>query len=290
MADLLARDEAPLTSTEWETIDKAVVEAGRRQLVARRFIELFGPFGAGIQDINFDALAGLGSAKIDVLGRETALPVEAIERVHEKVPLIYKDFILSWRDIETSRRLGLPLDAAPAAAASAFVAQKEDDLVFNGSADLGIEGLLTARGRNHIEARNWDEAGAAFEDVAAAIQTLVEAGFFGPYAVAISPRRFAQIHRVYANTGVLEIDQIRSLASSGVFQSPAIGDYGLVLSTGVQNVDIAVAQDFVVGYLGHENLNHPFRVFESLVLRIKRPGAICTFEPAGSVSKGRRGR
>jgi hypothetical protein len=25
-------------------------------------------------------------------------------------------------------------------------------------------------------------------------------------------------------------------------------------------------------------MNHPFRVFESLVLRLKRPGAICTFE------------
>jgi hypothetical protein len=27
-------------------------------------------------------------------------------------------------------------------------------------------------------------------------------------------------------------------------------------------------------------MNHPFRVFESLVLRIKRPGAIATFETA----------
>ena len=31
-------------------------------------------------------------------------------------------------------------------------------------------------------------------------------------------------------------------------------------------------------FLGPEKMNHPFRVMESLVLRIKRPGAIVTLE------------
>ena len=36
--------------------------------------------------------------------------------------------------------------------------------------------------------------------------------------------------------------------------------------------------DLISAYLGPEQMNHPFRIFESLVLRIKRPGAICTIE------------
>jgi uncharacterized linocin/CFP29 family protein len=223
-----------------------------------------------------------------MLGRVEAQPVEPIQRVYGKIPLIYKDFTLYWRDIETSRRLGIPLDVASAAAAATFVAQKEDDLIFNGDVDMGLEGLLNASGRNSIEARDWDEAGMAFEDVVAAVQKLVDAGLVGPYAVAVSPRRFAQMHRVYDNTGVLEIDQIRGLAPAGVYQSPTISDYGLVLSTGTQNLDIAIAQDFITVYLGPENLNHPFRVLESLVLQIRRPGAICTFEPAGGRARGRK--
>ncbi|MBI2844713.1 MAG: bacteriocin family protein [Armatimonadetes bacterium] len=290
MADLLARREAPLTGEEWKTIDDAVVRAARRQLVARRFIQIFGPLGAGIQDIDFDTFRGADIARIDMLGRVDTEPVESVERIHEKIPLVYKDFIVYWRDIETSRRLSIPLDVSAAAAASAFVAQREDTLIFNGNADLGFEGLLTADGRNSLDARDWDEAGAAFDDVVRAIQLLVDNGFFGPYAVAVSPRRFAQMHRVYANTGVLEINHIRDVATAGVFQSPAISDNGLVLSTGVQNVDIAVAQDFVAAYLGPENLNHPFRVLESLVLRIKRPGAICTFEPTGATEKPQQSR
>lgn len=276
MDELLARGEAPLSNSEWEAIDNVVVQAAKRQLVARRFIEVFGPLGVGIQNINFDAFGGLDSANVDLLGREDTEPVAAIQRIRQTIPVIYKDFILYWRDLESARRLNIPLDVAPAAAAATFVAQMEDDLIFNGNPELGFPGLLTIDGRNNVDAHNWDEAGAAFGDVVAAIQKLVDNGFFGPYAVAVSPKRYAQMHRVYANTGVLEMNHIRDIATAGVFQSPAIADYGVVVSTGVQNLDLAVAQDFVTAYLGPENLNHPFRVLESLVLRIKRPGAICT--------------
>lgn len=288
MVDLLARGDAPLTDSEWEAIDNVVVQAARRQLVARRFIQVFGPLGAGIQDIDFDTYGGTDRAAIDMLGRGEGTPVESIQRIHEKIPLVYKDFVLYWRDIETSRRVGLPLDVSTAAAAAAFVAQREDDLIFNGNMELGFPGLLTADGRNHVPGHNWDDAGAAFNDIVDAIQVLVDNGFYGPYAVAVSPRRFAQMHRVYENTGVLEINHIRDVATSGVFQSPSIADYGMVLSTGVQNIDIAVAQDFITSYLGPANLNHPFRVLESLVLRIKRPGAICTLGPGSSEGKVRR--
>jgi hypothetical protein len=40
-----------------------------------------------------------------------------------------------------------------------------------------------------------------------------------------------------------------------------------------------------VAYLGAEHMNHPFRVFESVYLRIKRHGSICTLEPGSSDTK-----
>ena len=41
---------------------------------------------------------------------------------------------------------------------------------------------------------------------------------------------------------------------------------------------LVVAQDLTTAYLGNEDLDHRYRVMESLVLRVKRPGAICSFE------------
>jgi uncharacterized linocin/CFP29 family protein len=122
-----------------------------------------------------------------------------------------------------------------------------------------------------------------------ATQALVQNGFFGPYALVVSPTLYTQMHQVHPGTGVLEIEHIRQLITDGVYQSPLLQDgYGMIVSTGAQNFDLAVAQDLTVAYLGAEHMNHPFRVFESVYLRIKRHGSICTLEPgAAKITKKR---
>ncbi|MDO8684863.1 MAG: family 1 encapsulin nanocompartment shell protein [Armatimonadota bacterium] len=278
MDTYLARNDAPLNADEWNAIDNVVVDVAKRILVGRRFLSIFGPLGAGIQDLDYNTFRGMDGAAIGMLGEEETTPIRAEDRLHITIPLVYKDFVLYWRDIETSRRMGFPLDLGAAAAAASYCAYAEDDLIFNGGAELGFAGLMTVQGRTTIDARDWAEAGSAFEDVVAATQKLIENGFFGPFAVAVSPLRYSQMHRVYADSGVLEIEHVRAIATAGVFQTPVLKDYGMVFSVGPQNADIAISQDLVTAYLGPQNLNHPLRVLESLVLRVKRPGAICTFE------------
>ncbi|MNS51759.1 Maritimacin [compost metagenome] len=287
MYDFLDRGAAPLRDEDWQQIDTIVVEVARRQLVGRRVIPVFGPLGAGSQDVDYDVFTGTDEAVVSTLGESTD-PVRAKRRVHEHLPMIFKDFLLYWRDIEAARMVGTPLDIGAAAAAAAFVAQKEDDLIFNGNEELGYPGLTTAEGRHIIEAGDWDVPGTAFNDVVNATRTLLNAGFYGPYAVILNPKAFSQMQRVYQNSGVLEINHVREIATGGVFQTPLLRDkLGLVVSMGIQNFDIAIGQDFITSYLGPEKMNHPFRVFESLVLRIKRPGAIATFETAARPARKR---
>ena len=283
-ARYLNRSDSPLSAEDWGTIDDTVVGVARRVLVGRRFLHVFGPLGAGVQDVDYDTFTGTGAAEVEVFGETETSFIRAQRRVHENIPLVYKDFMLYWRDLETARQLGSPLDVSAAAAAASIVAQREDDLIFNGYKDdnCAFEGLANATGRTTLAARDWQEAGNGYLDVVDARAKLLAAGFFGPYAVVLSPQWYASLHRVYANSGVLEINHVRELASGGVFQTPALkGAMGLVLSIGIQNFDIAIAQDMVTAYLGAERMNHPFRVFESLVLRLKRPGAICSVEPSG---------
>jgi uncharacterized linocin/CFP29 family protein len=282
MVTFLARDEAPLNAAEWAQIDNAVVNAAKRMLVGRRFLDVVGPFGAGVQDIDYQVFGPIGDAVISLLGEEDAHPIQAITRVHEHIPMIYKDFVLYWRDLETARRLGTAIDTGPAAAAAAYVAQKEDDLIFNGLESLGFQGLTTTHAAHAVEAGEWGEAGSAFRAVAAAVQTLLADGFYPPYAVAVNPVAYAQMQRVYECSGVLEVEHVRELVQGGVFQTQAIRTMpGVVIALGPQNLDLAVAQDLITGYLGPEGLNHPFRVFETLVLRIKRPQAICLLKGPG---------
>ncbi|MCY0910078.1 MAG: family 1 encapsulin nanocompartment shell protein, partial [Sulfobacillus thermotolerans] len=94
---------------------------------------------------------------------------------------------------------------------------------------------------------------------------------------------FATWHRLYGNTGVLEIEQIRKLAEQGVYVSPLMPTHTvLVLAAGAENMDLAIGIDAVVGYVESTSMNHRLRVLETLTLRIKRPAAICHIAPANA--------
>jgi uncharacterized linocin/CFP29 family protein len=288
---VFAHEENPLNDQEWENIKEIVVEVARKRLVGRRIVDLHGPLGPGVQTIVHDHFSGTTIGRIGLLGEEESDPIRSVRRESGIIPLIYKDFILHWRDIETSRQTGAPLDTSAAAGAAAFCADAEDDLIFNGSSEMGYEGLMVVDGRHVHHRRNWAEAGNAFKDVVDATQKLVQDGFYGPYAIVVSPALYSQMHQVHPGTGVLEIEHVRQLVTDGVHQSPLIREgYGMIVATGAQNFDLAVAQDLTVAYLGAEHMNHPFRVFESVYLRIKRHAAICTLEPGDSEAKPTRSR
>jgi len=277
--EFLDRESAPLSEEQWAALDQAVTETATRAPVGRRFIHLFGPLGAGVQTVALDKFDGAHMGVVDLTGDTECGTIRSAQVKHIALPIIHKDFLLLWRDIATGRQLGLPLDLAPASSAASFTARKEDDLIFNGDAALGLEGLLNAQGRTVLPLGDWTRVGSAFSDVSAAIERLVGLGYYGPYALVAPPVLYARMHGVHERTGVLEIRNVEELTTAGVFRSPVVPENrALVVSTGAQNLDLAVSQDMVVGYLGPEKMNHVLRVLEILALRIKRPQAIVTLE------------
>jgi len=275
--DYLMRDSAPLTAGQWAALDSAVVDTARAQLVGRRFLPLVGPFGAGLQALPDDRLTGAGAGTIDLLGQnEDAVRIE--RRRYLPLPLIYKDFWLFWRDIEAADQFHLPLDTSKAAAAASACAHAEDSLIFNGDPEFDTPGLLNVDGRLHAPLRNWETAGEAFLAVVEGIRVLTDADLFGPYALITSPRLYARLNRIFDNTGVLELEQIEKLVRAGVYQTAVIPDTAVLVSAGAQNVDLAIGFDLTTGFVESTNLNYRFRVLESVVLRIKRPAAILTFD------------
>ena len=126
---------------------------------------------------------------------------------------------------------------------------------------------------------NWDEPGSALADAVKAVSALSEAGHYGPYAMVVSPLLFGRMVRVYGNTGMLELDQVKALITGGVYYSNTIsGNKAVVLATGGHNVNLAVGQDMTTSYMGAANMNHTFRVLETVALLVRRPDAICTIE------------
>lgn len=277
----LTHGHLPLSEERWRELNQAVSAVAKRRLVGRRFLDLYGPLGAGVQSVQNDVYTGTEKAAIGILGEETIQPVRAANRQMLTIPILYKDFSLYWRDIQTAEQFGMPLDWSAAAGASSYVADREDDMIFNGVKELGYFGLLHAPGRMSRALGNWEKPGTAMMVISDAIEALVATGFYGPYCLITSPALYAKLARIVEKTGIAEISHIRELCTDGVFRSSVLpADSAVLLSTGPQNFDLAIAQDFRVAYLGAERMNHPFRVFECAVLRIKRPQAICTLEAA----------
>ena len=280
MSDYLMRDAAPLSDEEWARLDEVVVKTARTLLVGRRFIELTGPLGVGTLAVPvFRVCAGEGECECEEGECECGCGEGECEcdathtTGHDLLPMVTlrRDFILSWSDVAANRKLGLGMELGPAAAAAAAVAREEDERIFGT--------LLSAEGRNTVALMDWDDRGAPLENVVAATEKLVSTGFYGPYAVVLSPALYAKTQRVSQGMGRIVGKLIADVAEGGMFRSPILPpNKGMVLSLGAHNLDLAIAQDLITAYLGNEGLDHRYRVMESLALRIKRPGAICTFE------------
>ncbi len=270
--------EVRLRHEDWEKMQRAVHETVEKHLIGRRFIEVYGPLGTGVQCVPLDTYALPSWASIDMLGEGNSA-IHPLKRDIAHIPLIYKDFWLFYRDIEATKKCSTPLDLSAPIGAAVAVSRKEDDLIFNGSTDMGMPGLLNAEGRNIIKLSDWSTVGNGFQDVVAAVEKLISLGFNGPFALVVSPKLYAYLHRVYERTGQLEIKGVKELVKGGVYQSYVLKkDVALVVAMGRQHFDLAVGANYKVEYWGPQDLNHRFRVVGSSVLRIKCPQAICTLE------------
>lgn len=269
--DYLAREDAPFSSELWEKIDATVVETARRSLTGRRFLSIFGPLGAGALSINIDE-----RCKQEVM--EDGFVKTAGRRFLE-IPQLYEDFTLLWRDLENSEKFGYPVDLSAAVAAAQAIARREDGLIFFGNDALGYEGLFNVAGRQTLPMNEWGEGENAFTDIAAAVSTLAKNGYVGRYALAISPDVFLKMQRIQQGTGMLEIDRVKKLIEDRVYMSSALGlGKAILVCAEPQYMDLAVGQDLATGYLELKDFNHSFRILETILLRIKCPQAIVTFE------------
>jgi uncharacterized linocin/CFP29 family protein len=261
--DHLNRHQAPLTKEMWHALDEAAIAAARDRLTGRRFLKLEGPFGLGLTAIE------VGN---DEYCRQPA-PDEAgaIMGRTLPVPLIRKSFGLSLRRIAAALDNGQPLDLSPAEDAAEAVADREEELIYRGQPDFHVQGLLTAEGRAHI-AGAWEDVGQSLQALLAAVTKLDEAGFHGPYALALAPALYNGLFRLYPSSDVPQIEHLRKLCTKGIYKAPIDGGVLVDIRVGT----LILGEDLRTGYVSQDGVHYQFYAAESLVLRIDEPRAICT--------------
>lgn len=268
----LSRESSSLSEGLWEQIDSTVVKAARNVLTGRRFLHIFGPLGIGVETVAVD-----DADAVKQVEKEGLITTQG--RKFAEIPVIYDDFTLLAKDLESAKSSGFPADLSKAAISAEACAFKEDRLIFFGNGELGYDGLLTAPGTKKIEKKDWSTGENAFTDIAGGIAYFVEKGIYGAYALAVSPDLYMQLQRLQPGTGLLEIDRVAKLVNGRIYQSPVLGTGKAVLvASDEKNMDLVIGQDMSAAYLEQRDLNHVLRVLETVLLRIKRKQAVVVFE------------
>ena len=257
----LAREDAPFDAEIWDVLDAAMKQAAKNQLVGRRLLDVQGPFGLGLKSVP------LGDAESESgLIASQVLPVLFIQ----------ESFTLGTRDVANYEREGIALDTCPVSDAARECARLEDHLVFHGTET--VPGLLTVSDTLRMNLLSWDDVGAAAKGIIEAITRLDDAGFHGPYALALAPERYNLLFRLYPQGKQTELEHIQTMVTDGIFKTPILEKGGVLLSTTAQCASIVLGQDMSIGYIGPAGAQQEFTVSESLTVRIRQPQAICILE------------
>lgn len=240
--------------------------------MARRFLHLFGPLGIGTESIQVDDAEVLDEVYEDGF-------ITTKGRRYMEIPTIYDDFTILAKDLENSRKFGYPVDLSKVSLSAEKCSRKEDCFIFFGNEAYGYEGLMNASGSNKLKRSDWSEGENAFSDITKGLEIFAGKGIYGTYALILSPDLYMQLQRIQPGTGLLEIDRINKLLNNNVYHATVLGtNKAVLLCPEARNMDLVIGQDLATAYLEQKDLNHVFRIMETVLLRIKRRDAITVFE------------
>jgi uncharacterized linocin/CFP29 family protein len=262
--DTLNRGQAPIPDGVWQMIDESAAAAARDRLTARRFLDLEGPFGAGLTAVE------VGN---DDYCRDPG-PDEAGAIMSHVIPLpmLRKSFRLSIRRVAAHTQNGQPLSLNPAEDAAEAVADREEELIYHGQPAFGLPGLLTVEGRHELPGSDWSAPDRALQDVLSAATRLDNSGNRGPYALVLAPALYNDLFRLYPGTDVLALEHLRRLCTAGIYKATIEGGALVDRRVGA----LILGQDMQAGYAQQDGVHYHLYVSESIVLRIDEPKAICT--------------
>ena len=238
--DYLAREGAPISAELWQRIDETVIGEARKHMVCRRFLDIYGPLGAGASYVPVETVEA-DEVFENNMGRVVGRPLA-------ELPMLYQDFAILWRTLAEADANGRPLDLSAAAAAAQRSSKQEDDLILFGDKKLGVEGLFNASKAKKLKRGDWSTGEAAFQDVAHAIAYMSNNSMLGRYALILSPEIYLQLQRLQPNVGLMEFDRIKKLSGVRVYPVGAFGMGKAALGCAEpQYIDLAEGLDLATG-------------------------------------------
>lgn len=263
----LHKELAPISSEAWEQIEEEVIRTFKRNLGARRVVDLNGPHGAKFSSVGTGHLKNLETTDSSIIVRQ-----------HEVMPLVQLrvPFELGREDIDAVERGSNDSDWQPAKNAAEKLAYAEDRAVFEGFAEASIEGLRTGTS-NPVLALPQDPDD--YPDVIAqAVKQLRLVGVDGPYVLVMGADAYTQLSEA-SDDGYPVTSHIRRIIPAEIVWAPAIQG-AFVLSTRGGDFELSLGRDLSIGYQSHNDNKVKLYLEETLTFRLHTAEAVVAIKPA----------
>lgn len=261
MTDFLRRNLAPITDAAWAEIEAQARRTLTGHLAARHFVSMDGPRGWDFSAVN--------------LGRVRASDAEPAPGVRwgvrEVKPLIESRaaFELSIWELDNAARGAKDLDLSALVRAARAIALFEEQAVWNGHREAGIEGILGVSPHAPIAAKN--EPGALVAALERGLIEVEKAGVGGPFGL-VADAAVYELVMTGALNGYPIRPRVEAFFSAGIRWSPAIAGAAVISARG-GDYTLTLGQDFSIGYQHHDSRAVTLYLTESFTFRAIEPAA-----------------
>jgi len=261
MMDFLRRDISPLTTKQWEEIDKRAKEVFSTQLHGRSIVDVVGPFGWDY--------AGHPTGEVETLSKEGEPVSFGIRKVLPLVEL-KSSFYLDLNELDKLERGQPAVDLSPLEEAVRNVAAFEDGAIFEGCEKSGIKGLLAYKDKRTIASSIKEEE--FLESLYKAMADFSFHGINGPYTLVINMEKWVEIVKGSKQYPIHK--KVEDILKGGkVLLTPRISDALLVSERG-GDFELILGQDLSIGYERTENSRVKLFITESFTFRVVTPEAL----------------
>lgn len=291
---------ALLSKDEWIFFDQQLVEVARETLVGiadlRSTPSLVRPLGGlGTLTVEWEKLSDMTAANIGMSPRTAGeKDTSTYTLTGVPVPVIWKDFEIEMRRSEASRRRGDSLDTTQIMTSTKLVAEKLEDVLFNGSSVKSDSRVIYGY-TTHPDINTGSAAGdfGTISNIYPTISSMVTAleadHYNGPYILYVATTQYGEMRQIYTDgspeTAMSRVmrgfPQIRAIRRS---ERLAAGSLVMVQMTN-DVVQLGLAEDVrVVQWSEYGGFTEQFKVMTAQVPIIKSDAngqsGICKFTGA----------
>ena len=277
------RTHALLRKDEWERLDERLVQIfieninGIADLRNRNLTLDLGGMGTILSQ--YEKLSDMDEADIHMAAAvENTQDRSQYSLVSVPVPVISKGFQFDIRHLAASRSLGQALDTTQSETAARKVAEKLEDVLFNGDTMVmggtPIYGYLTHPDRNTTTGADWGTASNIYTNILDMVGIMHTDRAYGPFVIYLNPVQYTQ------TLAISSADRDRTELQVAVEGIPSLEDIkisdkvpdgqGVMVNMSRDTTELAIGEDVTnVEWETMGGMASHFRVMTVSVPRVK---------------------